>query len=320
MVVERQLIHITPRLQKLKDRYSQGDDLTTGELTTILHILKDRKEAERLWEQRLKPHQIAFWKEWDERRKAHYEAVATRPWGTREATAEFLSPQSGNLIISLAGGRAPQESYLVNQLRLEDPSAQIGVILIDNNPLVEEDATKELEGLDDALYYREVVIDSVYNLREILTESLPNITNPINQLRGLEFYGRYYPLHHFKTQLSDFFSIGQELGVPTDFTTVVLNPDFNPDELTQIFMKKDGIHDQWKKTEEGRKNLQEFGQGMDLMVEHAKVIKRELPVWYPKEIIDYIQHPDTSYKTTKHGVLPGEDDTPYTFIINIKNR
>lgn len=261
-----------------------GKPVGMGDLARVLHLFPDREEANRIWTDVVEPFQIAFWRKWYDLRRKHYEAVATRPWGTREAVAEFINPQDGDLIVNIGGGAAPQEPYLVREAQSQDPNARIGVILIDNNPRVERDAEEVLEELGDALFHREVVIDGVENVVPEIVQRVSTVDGA-RRVRGLSFYSLYQPLHLAAEQFSKLFEAGEELGVPTDMIVVVLNPEFDQRRLHGIF--QDEIAPSLAQTEEGRKTLKEFREGYGHIGPHGDAVREAMPIWTVGELQDY---------------------------------
>ncbi len=87
--------------------YEAGKSVTMGDLARVLHLFPDRELANQVWTEIVEPSQVAFWRKWDNTRRKHYEAVATRPWGTREAPGRRRLLRGGRALRAGCPARVP---------------------------------------------------------------------------------------------------------------------------------------------------------------------------------------------------------------------
>jgi hypothetical protein len=270
-----------------------------GKLTALLDYLP-RPQADEIWHETEKIHS-EFWAYWDPIRKEHYEATLL-PYGPRKDIAGFVEPHTDDLIVDFAGGRAPEIPYLVTEMKKTTPKGRLAVLEIDQNPFAEVDAKHVLEQVSDNLSYGEYILGSYADLGKIIADRLPQI-GKFKRLRGVFVWGHYSPNYVLAERLHGFFETGAQLGIPTDLNMVMLNPSFDPGILGKIFMEQ--LLPELVKTEEGRKIAMATKISLPFTQEHSREVVKNLPVYKPQDVEEYLRSTLGLKSTVSYDVLKG---------------
>lgn len=262
--------------------------------------------AENIWYSVLLPRQLQVWEQENDRRRRWYEAGANAPFGIRKDFARFLGPQEGEMIVDIAGGRASQIPYIVKDMQTRQPDGQLRVLLVDANPLVRDDAEATLAGLGKSVSHFDVITDTIDNAPGWIFHDFQRMREngePLpTKLRAIMVYGLYQPMFIFNKFLNMYRTLEDQLGIPTDFTIAVLNPNFDPKQLKEIFETK--LAKELAKTEEGRKIIEEAKIALPNIVPHGVVVRREMPIWSPEEIITFLKKEKFQVQTEQ--ILEGQ--------------
>lgn len=275
-----ELTRQTNNLDVLYQRYQKADQqLAAGSLTKILHLLPEDQQGPT--RAAIRAAQQDFWQVWTPFRGGlehdsqpnFYHVVGRLP--VLSQFRDFIDPQSGDLIVDLAGGSAAMAAYFdSNQFGIA------GYVNIDSNPLVQDKAKHHLLRLGHSAGH---VIH--HDLADGLPESLGRIIAQVDpfRVRYISNWGiSYLDVKSMTGLIKACLDPDVNHGIPStlDFN-MLTNGRFDPKVLAVRFMLE--VMPQHLLKGQLVPLLRAF-RAMPTIIRFGKALPGVAPIWYPEEI------------------------------------
>ncbi|HLE48861.1 MAG TPA: hypothetical protein VI819_02400 [Patescibacteria group bacterium] len=269
---------IDPRsVQMIHNRYKVGEDLTPGEMMTIVHLLPTDTKISFM--KSYGQEMAGIWQKHIPGRMKIYEPLVENLTEFRRDVVRAISPMPGDRVFDFGAGLCPLATHIA-----ERTNGAVSYLAIDSSQLARDASQPKLDSMVASKRLSEAQF-LLHDYSRGMPDHLP-VKDSGKWLGVSVFSASYFPADTMVGVVDNFFRIGGDKFFVTSLDPKHFDPDEMLDEMLEIGKKKP--REEQERLAGVIAMAQTNSEGRDFMRSFSAILKKYAPLRTPEEMNYYL--------------------------------